>query len=122
MLAETLIQNGIRIISGGTDTHIVLLDLSPLGMTGSEAETRLDRANITSNKNPVPFDVANPAKWVGLRLGVAAATTRGFEEDAFQRLGRTIADLLTRQDTDTEVQARQTVEDLCEQFPIYAAE
>ncbi len=122
VLAETLIQNGIRIISGGTDTHIVLLDLSPQGMTGSEAETRLDRANITSNKNPVPFDVANPAKWVGLRLGVAAATTRGFKEDAFQRLGRTMADLLTRQDEDAEIQARQTVEDLCEQFPIYAAE
>lgn len=122
MLAETLAQNGVRIISGGTDTHIVLLDLSPQKMTGSEAEARLDQANITSNKNPVPFDEANPAKWVGLRLGVAAATTRGFKEEQFRRLGETIANLLTRTDADVQNEARRTVEDLCGQFPIYTVE
>ncbi len=121
-LAEILTENGIRVISGGTDTHIVLLDLTPQKMTGREAETILDAANITSNKNPIPFDAANPAKWVGLRLGVAAATTRGFKEQEFRRLGKTIANLLSRKDMEVEKEARQTVEELCGQFPIYAAE
>jgi len=119
-LAAVLIENGIHIISGGTDTHIVLLNLSSRGLTGKEAEAILDRANITSNKNPVPFDAANPAKWVGVRLGVAAATTRGFGEEEFQRLGKTIAALLNSAGAEVEVEAKRTVTELCERFPIYS--
>ncbi len=94
MLADTLVSRGIKIVSGGTDTHMVLLDLSPHGLKGSDAETALAAANITSNKNPVPFDVHRPADWVGLRLGVAAATTRGLGEAEMAQLGSCIADLI----------------------------
>ena len=107
----------MRIVSGGTDTHIVLLDLSAIGITGKQAEDRLDATNITSNKNPVPFDVMNPAKWSGLRLGTAAATTRGFREAEFRRLGGAIAGLLTG--AGSPDQARATVADLCAAFPVY---
>ena len=74
-LAETLNRRGIQIVSGGTDTHVVLLDLSRQGLTGGAAEKILEASNITSNKNPVPFDQRNPAEWTGLRLGSGAATT-----------------------------------------------
>ncbi len=94
VLAETLMTRGIKVVSGGTDTHMVLLDLSPHGLKGSDAETALAAANITSNKNPVPFDVHRPADWVGLRLGVAAATTRGLGEAEMVQLGTCIADLI----------------------------
>ena len=121
-LAAVLTENGIRIISGGTDTHLVLLDLSPQGLTGKKAETILEEANITSNKNPIPFDAANPAKWVGLRLGVSAATTRGFKEAEFGQLGETIAVLLGASGQATDqvmVEAKQTVAQLCDAHPIY---
>ena len=121
-LAATLSQNGIGIVSGGTDTHIVLLDLSELGLLGREAERALDQANITSNKNPIPFDVANPAKWRGLRLGVAAATTRGFKQAEFERLGRVIASILGPDSPAGDARitaAKQTVAQLCNEFPIY---
>ena len=94
-LAATLQTEGVDIVSGGTDTHIVLLDLSAKKLSGKEAETILDQANITSNKNPVPFDVSNPNDWSGLRLGVAAATTRGFKQTEFEQLGRIICLLYT---------------------------
>ena len=93
-LAETLADRGIRIVGGGTDTHMVLLDLSTKGIIGSDAEQALAAANITSNKNPVPFDNPRPADWVGLRLGTAAATTRGFDEDAMTTVANLIADLI----------------------------
>jgi glycine hydroxymethyltransferase len=121
-LAATLASNGIEIVSGGTDTHIVLLDISDLGLTGMDAEVILDQANITSNKNPIPFDVANPKKWSGLRLGVAAATSRGFNEAEFERLGRVIASLLVSDGQAGDhggADAKQVVSQLCKEFPIY---
>ncbi|QXT38192.1 serine hydroxymethyltransferase [Gymnodinialimonas ceratoperidinii] len=121
-LAEALSAGGVDIVSGGTDTHIVLLDLSRLNLLGREAEALLDRANITSNKNPVPFDVSNPAKWSGLRLGVAAATTRGFSTDDFRSLGAMIAGLLTAEEGAREHQvatAREEVARLCAAYPIH---
>ena len=124
-LAATLSENGIRIVAGGTDTHLVLLDLSPLGLTGKAAEAVLDSVNITCNKNPIPFDAANPAEWVGLRLGVSAATTRGLKEPEFARLGETIASLLGsgRPASSNELgRARALVARLCEEFPIYGEE
>ena len=93
-LAGAIEERGIGIVGGGTDTHMVLLDLCSLGILGQQAETALARAGITSNKNPVPFDARSPSKWTGLRLGVSAATTRRFGTTEMEVLGACIADLL----------------------------
>lgn len=123
-LAEALAAGGIDVVSGGTDTHVVLLDLSGLGLRGQEAEALLDAVNITSNKNPIPFDVSNPNKWSGLRLGVSAATTRGFGAEDFTFLGTLIARLLSSREDAREQQtagARRDVARLCAAHPIYGA-
>jgi len=123
-LAKTLQEGGVDIVSGGTDTHIALLDLSSLGLLGREAETLLDQANITCNKNPIPFDVPNPNKWVGLRLGVAAATTRGFKQAEFAELGQTIAKVLTTNEADRDAElakASIVTQGLCSAYPIYTS-
>ena len=93
-LAATLAERGIGIVGGGTDTHMVLLDLAPIGLLGQQVEIALARAGITSNKNPVPFDARSPSKWTGLRLGVSAATTRGLGATGMQVLGECIAELI----------------------------
>ena len=93
-LAATLTERGIGIVGGGSDTHMVLLDLASVGILGQQAETALARAGITSNKNPVPFDARSPSKWTGLRLGVSAATTRGLGPADMEVLGECIAELL----------------------------
>ena len=92
ILASVLQQAGITIVGGGTDTHMVLLDLTSKGLLGRDAEAALAAANITSNKNPVPFDVAKPSDWSGLRLGVSAATTRGLGQDDMAELAGCIAE------------------------------
>lgn len=124
VLANTLINRGVRIVSGGTDTHVVLLDVSSKGMTGRQAEALLDKVNITSNKNPIPNDSSRPADWVGLRLGTGAATTRGMKESEFERLGAIIADLLETGANgprdDLIKRSGDEVADLCARFPIYA--
>ena len=121
-LAETLMDRGIKIVSGGTDTHMVLLDLSSKGINGRQAEQALAAANITSNKNPVPFDNARPDDWVGLRLGTAAATTRGFDESAMRQVGNIIADLIdAAADGGSESVTQKSkfrVAELTAQFPI----
>ena len=89
-LASTLQNRNIRIVSGGTDTHLVLLDLSNKGLTGKRAEIALNKVNITSNKNAIPNDSPRPKDWVGLRLGVSAATTRGLVETDFAELANII--------------------------------
>ena len=120
-LARVLTQRGIKLVGGGTDSHMLLLDLGAQGMLGRDAEHALAAANITSNKNPVPFDRPRPADWTGLRLGVAAATTRGFDEAAMERLGGVIADLLLAQaEGRLEAVARDAgveVADLCRRYP-----
>ena len=93
-LAATLADRGIGIVGGGTDTHMVLLDLASVGLLGQQAETALARAGITSNRNPVPFDARIPSKWTGLRLGVSAATTRGLGASEMLVLGECIAELI----------------------------
>ena len=93
-LAGAIKEHGIGIVGGGTDTHMVLLDLSSVGILGQQAEIALARAGITSNKNPVPFDARSPSKWTGLRLGISAATTRGFGTAEMEMLGACIAELL----------------------------
>ena len=90
-LAEVLQGRGIKVVTGGTDTHMVLLDLSGTGMSGNDGEKALAEAGITSNRNPVPFDPPRPAEWTGLRLGVAAVTTRGCGLEDMERLGNVIA-------------------------------
>lgn len=123
-LAETLTSRGVRIVSGGTDTHIVLVDLTSKNLIGKQAETVLARANITTNKNPIPNDSPRPPEWVGIRLGVAAATTRGMKEPEFHILGSVIADLLEAEGaghSDAVVEgARAKVAELTKAFPIYA--
>ena len=121
-LAGALADRGIRIVGGGTDTHMVLLDLSTKGIIGSDAEQALAAANITSNKNPVPFDNPRPADWVGLRLGTAAATTRGFDEGAMTTIANLIADLIEAKAADTldktAPPAKAEVARLTAKFPV----
>ncbi|MDJ0957495.1 MAG: serine hydroxymethyltransferase [Arenicellales bacterium] len=123
-LAGVLQARGIDVISGGTDTHLVLLDLSSKGITGQRAQDVLYAANITSNKNPIPYDSTRPSEWVGLRLGTGAATTRGFGEDEFEQVGNIIADLIdnvTGANLDDQItSAQHSVANLCGQFPIYS--
>jgi glycine hydroxymethyltransferase len=122
-LAKTLQSRGLRIVSGGTDTHLVLVDLSPKGITGKRAEAVLEQANITANKNAIPNDSPRPPEWVGLRLGVSAATTRGMKEGVFAQLGDMIADLIeaeAAQDTAATVtRCKASVARLCALFPTY---
>src|SRR5579871_4122658 len=94
VLAETLSQGGMAIVSGGTDTHLLLVDLRPLGLTGREAEAALERAGITCNKNGIPFDPEKPTVTSGIRLGSPAATTRGFGVAEFRAVGEMIVEVL----------------------------
>jgi len=122
-LAATLEARGIDIVGGGTDSHMALLDLSAKGLKGQDAENALAAANITSNKNPIPFDSPRPSDWLGLRLGVAAATTRGLGEAEMTILGTCIADLIhaaAEDRLDAAVPgAAQAVARLCQRHPIY---
>ena len=121
VLAETLATEGFRIISGGTDTHVMLVDVFSKGMLGSEAEKALGEAGITVNKNAIPFDVNPPMKPSGIRIGTPALTTRGMKEGEMQQVGRWIAEaLLQRSDATVLARVRKQVLGLCEMFPLYA--
>ena len=121
LLAETLAAEGFRIISGGTDTHLMLVDVFSKGMLGSEAEKALGEAAITVNKNAIPFDTNPPMKPSGIRLGTPALTTRGMKQDEMRQIGRWIAEaLLSRADTAVLARIRKQVLELCETFPLYA--
>src|SRR6266436_4740640 len=125
LLAATLFEAGLEIVSGGTDSHLLLVDLRPLGLTGRDAEISLERAGITCNKNGIPFDPQKPTVTSGIRLGSPAATTRGFGTDEFRTVGRYIVEVLRalaqgRADNGaTEARVRASVRELCDQFPIY---
>ncbi len=121
-LANTLIERGIDIVSRGTDNHIVLLDLRSIGLTGKVADLLVSEVNITANKNTVPFDPQSPFVTSGLRLGTAALTTRGFDEEAFIEVGQIIADrLLNPDDNLVEDKCKKRVLKLCDRYPLYAA-
>jgi glycine hydroxymethyltransferase len=121
ILAETLAAEGFRIISGGTDTHLMLIDVFSKGMLGSEAEKALGDAAITVNKNAIPFDTNPPMKPSGIRIGSPALTTRGMKEPEMQQVGRWIADALLQQnDAGVLARIRKEVLGLCEAFPLYA--
>ncbi len=121
VLAKTLNDRGINIVSGGTDNHIVLLDLRSIGMTGKVADLLVSEVNITANKNTVPYDPESPFVTSGLRLGTAALTTRGFDERAFVEIGNIIADRLQNpEDLSIEGKCKERVKKLCDYFPLYA--
>ena len=121
VLANQLQERGISIVSKGTDNHIVLLDLRSIGMTGKFADQLISDIKITANKNTVPFDPESPFVTSGLRLGSAALTTRGFNEQAFEDVGNIIADRLLNPDND-EIKDKsiQKVSELCKNFPLYS--
>ena len=127
LLAETLLEQGCDIVTGGTDSHLMLVDLRPKRTTGKAAEASLERAHITANKNAIPFDPAKPAITSGIRLGTPAATTRGFGKPEFREVGLMIAEVLDglahSNDGSNETTERaigQRVQALCARFPIYA--
>jgi glycine hydroxymethyltransferase len=125
-LADTLQGHGFDIVSGGTENHLVLVDLRPKGLTGDVSEAALERANITCNKNGVPFDPEKPMVTSGIRLGTPAGTTRGFGVGEFRRVGDLIAEVLCAVSAadgqavlEAEAGVRDQVKALCDQFPIY---
>ena len=128
VLAETLVDEGLAIVSGGTDMHLMLVDLRPLDLTGRDAEKALERAGMTCNKNGIPFDPRPPTVTSGIRLGSPAATTRGFGVEEFRQIGRWIGEVLrglARHANDnqaTETRVRQAVTALCARFPVYPQE
>ena len=125
ILSETLKNNGFKIFSGGTDTHLMLVDLRPYKVTGKSAETSLCKANITCNKNGIPFDTAKPAITSGIRLGSQAATTRGFGLNEFKKVGELITKVIEglsknlEDNSRVESEVRNEVIELCSKFPIY---
>jgi glycine hydroxymethyltransferase len=128
VLAQTLLGQGFGVVSGGTDSHIVLLDLTPKNLTGKDTEKALERAGMTCNKNAVPFDTRPPMVTSGVRLGSPAATSRGFGQNEFRQIGNWIGQTLEglRQNPDDnsgiEKRVRGEVLELCKKFPIYSQE
>ncbi len=119
-LGEALMAGGLDLVTGGTDSHLLLVDLRPKGRKGNETEEALGRANITCNKNGVPFDPEKPAVTSGIRLGSPAATTRGFGEAEFAQVGRWIVEIVDGLgDEEVEARVRDEVVALCDKFPIY---
>ena len=123
-LSKTLIKRGYEIVSGGTDNHIVLLNLNNKNITGASAELALENAGLTCNKNGIPFDPLPPSITSGVRFGSAAATTRGFQEKEFELIGNFIADVLdgfkdNKSDVEKEKNVHEKVKNLCVSFPIY---
>ncbi|HVJ00506.1 MAG TPA: serine hydroxymethyltransferase [Sphingomonas sp.] len=126
VLAATLKERGANLVSGGTDTHLALVDLTPLGVTGRDADEALERSAITCNKNGIPNDPLPPVKTSGIRVGSPAGTTRGFGTAEFREIGNMVADVLDglrkngeAGDAQVEANVRERVRALCERFPIY---
>lgn len=119
-LAETLMSEGFRIVSGGTDNHLMLVDLTNKGITGKVAQNTLDEVNITANRNTIPFEPLSPFVTSGLRLGSPALTTRGFKEDDMREVGAIIALVLSDvENEEKKQQARDRVAALCKKYPLY---
>jgi glycine hydroxymethyltransferase len=125
-LADELMKGGLDIVTGGTDTHLMLVDLRPKGVKGNETETALGRAHITCNKNGIPFDPEKPTVTSGIRLGSPAGTTRGFGEEEFRQIGRWIVQIVDglaasgpEGNTEAEARVAAEVKALCALFPLY---
>ncbi len=120
-LASGLAETGFRVVSSGTDTHVMLVDVFAKGVRGKEAETALDAAYITANKNTIPFDVNPPLNPSGMRFGSPAVTTRGFRESEMRQVARLISRVVENvQDPGVLAEVRRDVETLTEAFPLYA--
>ncbi|MFP4534739.1 MAG: serine hydroxymethyltransferase [Spirochaetaceae bacterium] len=120
-MAASFVDNGARLISGGTDNHLMLMDVSPFGLTGKEAETMLDEANITVNKNGIPFDTKSPLVTSGIRIGTPAVTTRGMGKDDMAQIADFILQVLRSKGADSVIAAvREQVKRLCSAFPLAA--
>ena len=125
VLSEELLKRGLNIVSGGTDTHVVLVDLRPKELTGNIAEDALERAGITCNKNGIPFDPEKPSVTSGIRLGTPAGTSRGFGEKEFILIANLISDVLDslrkgkNLSDSTEIEVKNKIKKLCYEFPIY---
>lgn len=119
-LARTLKDNGLRLVSGGTDNHLILVDVRPKGLTGKKAEAVLESVNITVNKNTIPFDPEKPTVTSGIRMGTPALTTRGFDASDMEQVGRAITISLDHPQDDASLdEARAIVKALCEKHPLY---
>ncbi|MBD8032607.1 MULTISPECIES: serine hydroxymethyltransferase [Solibacillus] len=120
-LAKSLMEEGVEIVSGGTDNHLLLLNVKSLGLTGKVAEHVLDEVAITTNKNTIPFDTESPFVTSGIRVGTAAVTSRGFKEEDVIEVGKIIASVLkNHEDTSVKEEARKRVEALTAKYPLYA--
>ena len=118
-LAETLVAGGLRLVSGGTDNHLMLCDMTALGLSGDIGETALDKAGITVNKNMIPFDERKPMDPSGVRIGTAALTTRGMKQDEMKQVGTWILEALKHHDSDTELaRIRTTIAEFAINFPV----
>jgi glycine hydroxymethyltransferase len=121
-LAATLVERGLAITTGGTDSHLMLVDLRPKGVNGRDAEKLLERAHITCNKNGIPFDPEKPTVTSGIRLGSPAGTTRGFRVPEFRQIGHLIADVLEAKGDERVVAATKAKAlEMCRRHPIYPA-
>jgi glycine hydroxymethyltransferase len=121
-LAGSIAKQGFRIVTGGTDNHLFLVEIHPRGVTGADAEKALDRAGITVNKNAIPFDPLPPMKAGGIRLGTPSVTTRGMREPEMEQMGVWIADVLGHMgDSAVEQRIRAEVATLAERFPLYGS-
>jgi glycine hydroxymethyltransferase len=118
-LAEALVQKGFRLVSGGTDNHLMLLDVRTKGLTGKEAEHILDEVGITVNKNTIPFDSASPFVTSGIRIGTPAVTSRGMNTQAMEKIAEAIDIALTERNEAGEAKARDIVAGLCQEYPLY---
>jgi glycine hydroxymethyltransferase len=119
-LASALARRGLRIVTGGTDNHLFLVDLQPKGMTGRDAEQALERAGMTVNKNAIPFDTQPPMKAGGIRVGTPAVTTRGMREPEMEKIAAWIAEVLTHLgDAEIETRVRGEILVMASRFPLY---
>ncbi|HAW60123.1 MAG TPA: serine hydroxymethyltransferase [Actinobacteria bacterium] len=119
-LAETMKESGFRLVAGGTDTHLFLVDLTPQGITGLDAQTALDEVGITVNRNTIPFETRSPFVTSGIRIGTPSVTTRGMEEGEMRKIGSLITKVLKNiGDEDICSEVRGEVRELCEKFPLY---
>jgi glycine hydroxymethyltransferase len=119
ILASELQQHGMRIVSGGTDNHLLLVDLSPMGLTGKQAEEALDSVCITVNRNAIPFDSRPPQLASGIRLGTPAVTTRGFGPDEIRSIAQLVVKVLSNLGNEQAYrEVRQAVEEISHRFPV----
>ena len=119
-LAQTLLENGLRLVSGGTDTHLILIDCTNLNITGKQAANTLAECGIYTNFNTIPFEIRSPFDPSGLRLGTPALTTQGMKEKEMEQIGKMIADILKNpNDEKIKAQTKELVKKLTAQFPIY---